>query len=180
LDKNTIHIVLVGLPGSGKSTVGKALASRLDRSFQDLDTIIAEEEGMSIPEIFTTHGEGYFREQEALWLRNTLSEKKGIVLATGGGAPCFHENMDLILAESLSVYLEVPFELLAERLFTEGVEKRPLLEGINNPKGLVHLLEEKFAYRIPFYQKAGLHFRNTADASVEELVGKLQALNKFE
>lgn len=166
---------MVGLPGSGKSTIGKILSEHLNIPFKDLDQIISEEEGMPIPEIFSQKGETYFRELEAACLRRILDKADGKVLATGGGAPCFHNNMDVILQKGLSIYLEVPFEVLAERLFAEGVEKRPLLEGINQTDALVALLEQKFAYRLPFYEKAALYFHNSPGNSIEALVKEIQA-----
>lgn len=166
-------IILVGLPGCGKSTLGKVLAAQFHLPFVDLDRVIEQEEGMPIPQIFSLKGEDYFRELEAAWLRKTLNRQGGMVLATGGGAPCFYDNMDLIMQKGQSIYIEVPFGLLAKRLFAEGVEKRPLLKGIKEAEGLIGLLEEKFAYRIPFYKKADLHFRNTS--AIEELVEKIQA-----
>lgn len=178
-DSRLKKVVLIGLPGCGKSTLGKVLARKFHLPFIDLDTVIEQEEGMVVPEIFSLKGEKYFRELEASCLRKTLDRQGGMILATGGGAPCFHDNMDLILEKGQSIYLEVPFELLAKRLFAEGVEKRPLLKGIKETEDLVRLLEEKFAYRIPYYQKADLHIQNTS--AIEELVEKIQArINKSE
>lgn len=171
------HIILVGLPGSGKSTVGRRLAQKLQLAFRDLDAAIVDKLGMSIPEVFRKRGEAYFREQEALCLREILSAKEKVVLATGGGAPCFHGNMELITAKGISVYLEVPYLELAQRLLAEGVAKRPLLEGVQQQEALAVLLENKFGHRIPFYKKAGLHFRNTGDASIEDLLVAVQAWN---
>lgn len=162
------------MPGSGKSTAGKFLAGELGLPFLDLDAVIEQEEGLPIPEIFGGKGETYFRELEARCLRKVLEGPSGKVLATGGGAPCFHKNMEVILEKGLSVYLEVPFEELAKRLFAEGVEKRPLLGGLSNSAALVSLLEEKFAYRIPFYKKADLHFLNSAENSPEGLLKEVQ------
>lgn len=134
---------------------------------------------MPIPDLFSQKGEGYFRELEAGCLRKVLDEPEGKVLATGGGAPCFHNNMDVILEKGLSIYLEVPFEVLADRLFAEGVEKRPLLKGINKPDSLVALLEQKFAYRLPFYEKAALCFHHSAGNSIEALVKEILAKIKM-
>ncbi len=174
-----MNIILVGLPGCGKSTLGRRLSGRLQMPYIDLDKVIEEKEGISVPEIFGGKGEEYFRKLEAECLVQELDKQQGIILATGGGAPCFHGNMDVILAKGISIYLEVPFEELAKRLFAQGVEKRPLLEGIKEPAGLVSLLEEKFAYRIPYYKKADLHFLNSSRSPVAELVEKIQASPKF-
>lgn len=171
------HIILVGLPGSGKSSLGRRLARKLHWAFRDLDAAIVNRLGMSIPEVFSRQGEAYFREQEALCLREILSAEEKVVLATGGGAPCFHDNMELITAQGISVYLEVPYVELAHRLLTAGVAKRPLLEGVEEPEALAMLLENKFGHRIAYYKKAGLHFRNTSNASIEDLLAAVQAWN---
>lgn len=172
------HIILVGLPGSGKSTVGKALAQALRLPFTDLDAAIVQKLGMSIPDVFSREGEAFFREQEALCLREILDAEEKVVLATGGGAPCFHQNMELIISRGLSIYLSVPYLELAQRLLAQGVDKRPLLEGVREPEALAVLLENKFAYRIPYYQKAGLQFSNISNASIEELIKEVQAGRK--
>lgn len=175
MNSRAVHIVLVGLPGSGKSTLGREVANAFGYLFIDLDTAIEEKEQMWVADIFSRKGEAYFREVEANTLRELLNLPEPLVIATGGGAPCFFDNMDLIQRQSCSVYLEVPFDELAQRLFAQGVAKRPLLEGVATREALVKLLEEKFTYRLPYYQKAGLRFRNTAKASVDSLLRKVQA-----
>ena len=166
---------MVGLPGSGKSTLGKSLAQSLGLPFIDLDSIIEEKEGMPIPELFRKKGEAYFRQVEANCLRDLLNSEEDFVLATGGGAPCFFDNMERIQQQACSVYLEVSFEELAQRLFTEGVEKRPLLQEVATQQDLVPFLEEKFSYRIAWYKKAKLHFRNSAGVPLGALVQEIQA-----
>lgn len=158
--------------------MGRLLANALGFPFVDLDTAIGEMEGMPVPEIFSQKGEDYFREVEASTLRELLDLPGPLVVATGGGAPCFFNNMELIRQQACSIYLEVSFEELAQRLLAEGVEKRPLLQGLRSRTELVRLLEEKFAYRLPYYKKAGLHFQNTTEAFVDGLVGKVQACLK--
>lgn len=177
MDSENKHIILVGLPGSGKSTLGKALSRALKLPFRDLDAAIVEKLGMSIPDVFSAEGEVFFREQEALCLREILEAEEKVVLATGGGAPCYHQNMELMLSRGLTIYLAVPYVALAQRLLAQGVTTRPLLEGVQEPEALALLLENKFGHRIPYYQKADLHFMNTSNASIEELIKKVQAGN---
>lgn len=106
------NIVLTGMPASGKSTVGKQLASMLGREFFDLDAEIERETGCTIPEIFSRDGEGAFRDTETRVLRECLAQKNGIVLATGGGAILRDENVSLLRRNGRLYFLDRPLELL--------------------------------------------------------------------
>ena len=112
LFKSTQNIVLSGMPSSGKSTVGKHLANELKREFFDLDEEIVRIAGRSIPEIFEAEGEAYFRDLETRVLRENLANKKGIVLATGGGAILRDENVDLLHRNGKIYFLDRPLEAL--------------------------------------------------------------------
>jgi shikimate kinase len=102
-------IYLTGMPGCGKSKVGRILAERLHLPFVDLDVVIAGAEGMEINRIFAERGEPWFRELEARWLRES-SAVPAFVMATGGGAPCFYGNMEYMNGAGISVFLDVPLE----------------------------------------------------------------------
>ena len=110
--KNTENIVLSGMPASGKSTVGKLLAKEIGREFFDLDEEIVRVAERSIPEIFATDGEIAFRDLETRVLREVLSNKKGIVLATGGGAILRDENIDLLRRNGKIYFIDRPLEAL--------------------------------------------------------------------
>ncbi|HQB87139.1 MAG TPA: shikimate kinase, partial [Bacteroidales bacterium] len=97
-------IFLIGFMGSGKTTTGKKLASRLSWKFIDLDEFIEEDKGMPVAEIFETQGEDWFRTVEAEALR-TVTKAGNTVISTGGGTPCFYENMEFMLQNGLTVYL---------------------------------------------------------------------------
>ena len=99
----------MGYMASGKSTIGKRLAKKLNYNFIDLDDLIESKENASVSEVFKSKGEIYFRKQEALYLREQLQSKEDIILSVGGGTPCYSSNMDAILnAENTkSVYLKV-------------------------------------------------------------------------
>ena len=155
--------------------MGKKLAEELYLPFQDLDTLIEEAEGMKVPAVFEEKGEEHFRLVERHCLQRVLEEGQAVVLASGGGAPCFHHNMELIKEKSVSIYLEVPFSVLAERLWAEGIERRPLLRECADVDGLEKFLKEKFEWRIPFYKKADLYFPHHAHADLQELVKEIQA-----
>ena len=146
---------LIGMPGSGKSTVGRLLAEKRGHSFLDLDDQIEENCGMAISEIFAREGEEYFRKKEAEILRLTIARSPAGVIACGGGTPCFHNNMELINSTGISVYIEVSPEEIAARLEADGKELRPLLKEYSGT-GLVYHLSEKLKNRALYYEKARL------------------------
>ena len=110
--KKTENVVLSGMPGAGKSTVGKLLAKELDRPFFDLDEEIVRVAGRSIPEIFEEDGESAFRELETRVLCEALANQKGILLATGGGAVLKDENIDLLHRNGKIYFIDRPLEYL--------------------------------------------------------------------
>lgn len=115
-----MKIFLVGMPGSGKSSVGKLLAESLRIPFIDLDTIIEKEAGRAIREIFSTQGEARFRELERDALLKVISEKDRFIVATGGGAPCFFDNLEHMKKNGKVVFLDLPMSTIAQRLQNEG------------------------------------------------------------
>jgi shikimate kinase len=124
---NPQRIALVGLSGTGKSSVGRLLAEGLGWALLDVDTLIEQLAGRRIPQIFADEGEPGFRDREAEALRQALSEP-GRVIATGGGAVLRLENRRLLRDEALVVWLDAPTEALIARLRAHD-EERPLLSG---------------------------------------------------
>jgi shikimate kinase len=149
--KYLMKVFLVGFMGSGKSYRGQELALALGFDFVDTDTVIENLEGASVSSIFSQKGETYFRELEAKTLRN-IAKWDNIVVATGGGMPCFHDNMTFMNQNGLTIYLETPTDLLLQRLIPE-VENRPLLHGKSEPE-LRDFIEEKIKERAVFYALA--------------------------
>ncbi len=137
------HIVLIGMMGSGKTTVGRLLSEILGMSFIDTDEIIEKQEGISISEIFKTKGEDYFREKETVVLNSLLNNKPSII-ATGGGIILSSENREMIKKRSIPIFLYGDIETLAERL--KKAKDRPLLEGdsIENRLKAIWHEREKF------------------------------------
>jgi shikimate kinase len=150
-----MRIFLIGFMGAGKSFLGKALANSLDIGFVDLDEVIEKEAGMHISAIFETMGEATFRQLEAAALRSLL-DLDDIVVATGGGAPCFNDNMDWMNENGVTVYLFAEVPLLARRLRNEMI-KRPLLAALPEG-GLEDFLHTKIAEREAYYGKSQLQF----------------------
>lgn len=142
-------VVLVGIMGCGKSTVGRRLAQRLDLSFVDADTEIERAANMSVAEIFTTHGESYFRSGEERVIARLLKDGPQI-LATGGGAFMSEATRDVIAENGLSVWLKAELETVMMRVRKKST--RPLLQN-PDPEATMRALMEK---RHPIYAKAEL------------------------
>jgi len=119
-------IYLIGFMGSGKSTVGKMLARKMDYRFIDLDAMIESNYRITIPDLFNRFDEAAFRKVEQATLKETF-DFSGTVVSTGGGTPCFFDNMELINRNGTSVYLKMHPRSLFDRLMSSK-KKRPLLE----------------------------------------------------
>jgi len=144
------NISLIGFMGTGKSSVGKLLASRLGFSFTDLDAEIETKCNMTIPEIFDRYGEEYFREREKEILKDVVS-RKNTVIATGGGAVKDAENLSLLKKSGFVIALTANAEVIYERTMREG--ERPLLDNATETERkqrIVDMLEE----RKKFYEQA--------------------------
>ncbi len=150
------HIVLIGFMGSGKTTVGKLLASALDMDFIDMDSYIEKEQKCSIKEIFADKGEDEFRKLESIALCDVLAKSNKAIISTGGGAPCFHNSMDIIKSKSLSVYLKVGSKELVRRLINDT--QRPLLQN-KSLKDLLSFVKLTLRVREEEYSKADIRVR---------------------
>lgn len=159
-----MKIFLIGFMGCGKSTLGKKLATKLSYEFLDLDHQIELETGGTVGSYFAEHGEAAFRELESKTLK-TFDYPANCVVATGGGVPCFFDNMEWINKNGVSVYIEMPPIALAKRL-EGGKDKRPLIKDMNEDQ-LIDFISGKLEERGPFYEKATLKISGislTADA----------------
>ena len=163
------HLSLVGLPGAGKTTLGRQLAAHFNRPFLDLDVAIEARTGRSVRDFFAAEGEVAFRELEAAVLREALAHSgPPLVLSTGGGTPCFHDNMKLLNHAGPTLWLDVPIEVLAARLPPEEVAKRPLLAAAG---GAEAWLRETLTARSQFYAQARL--RCSAACTLPAVVAQL-------
>ncbi len=152
------RLYLLGMPGSGKSTLGRQLARAWGWHFADLDTEIAQRTGLSVPQIFERHGEAFFRETEAAALRACRATP--LVVATGGGTPCFGHNLAWMNAHGLTVWLAVSLAELVRRLTSEAQPTpRPLL---GQAAQLGPRLAALHAARAPIYAQASLHAADDA------------------
>lgn len=165
-------IVLVGMMGVGKTTIGRRLAPKIGLPFFDADEQIEEAAGMSVSDLFTKHGEEHFRKGEAQVIRRLL-ENPPSVIATGGGAILNEETRQLIKDCAISVWLRAPVHIIARRATQRAT--RPLLKNGNPVEIITRLLEE----RTPYYSQAdhifdslhGAHTR-TVNALVKLLRSK--------
>jgi len=164
-------IFLIGFMGCGKSYTGRHLAPLLGYDFIDTDHLIENNEGIPIKEIFETKGEQYFRTKEQEFLQ-TLQPEQNLVISTGGGLPCFFDNMDVMNKIGITIYLNRSKTKVIERLI-KGQQKRPLLTGLL-PEEIASFYDEKLKTRSPFYEKAKIH---AGDADVDEIINGIQNLN---
>ena len=162
------NIFLIGMPSSGKSTLGKRIADVLHYRFIDTDKLIVREEGRSIADIFTQSGEDYFREVERRVLR-TVRPGASLVVSTGGGMPCFHDNMDYINASGVSVFLDVPVAILVRRIMAHAQEDRPL-NNASDPE-LLATLQKRYENRLPVYTQA--HITIPGETTEDELLQRV-------
>ena len=146
-----MRIFLIGFMGCGKSTMGRILAASLNLTFIDLDTFLEERYFRTIPQIFAEEGEDSFRKKERKVLEE-VSAFDNVIVATGGGAPCFFDNMELMNDSGFCIFLDVEIESLVKRLIHAKTE-RPLIKG-KSKEELLLFIEGLMQKRRPFYEKA--------------------------
>lgn len=166
------NLVLIGFMGTGKSTIGRLCARRLDMEFRDSDALIEQRTNLSIPQIFAEKGEPWFRRIERIIIEE-LASHRGLVIATGGGVPLDSGNVERLRASGLLVLLTAHPDVILERV--GQVHKRPLLAQGADPKERIRaLLEEREAA----YRKAAHCVVDTSHSSPEESAEKVVLLYK--
>lgn len=159
-----MNIVLIGYRGTGKSSVGKALAARLGRELVSTDSEIVRRAGCSIPEIVAQHGWEYFRDLESDVCRN-LADRDQLVIDTGGGAIVRPRNVEMLKRNGRLFWLTASVESIAARI--GGDTQRPSLTGT---KSFVEEIQDVLRERAPKYQAAADHVIPTDDRSIDHLV----------
>lgn len=149
------RIYLIGYMGAGKTTVGKDLANRMELSFIDLDSYIEARYHKTVGQLFEEKGEEGFRDIERRMLRE-IATFEDVLISTGGGAPCFSDNMAFMKETGTTVYLKVSVEELAKRLEV-CKQTRPVLKGRSGDE-LKKFIEESLEKRNSFYNQASLVF----------------------
>lgn len=147
-----MHIFLIGYMGCGKSYWGRLLADSLNYNFIDLDDLIEKREGLSIPEIFEQFGEESFRHREQSALESVKDLKQDSVISTGGGAPCFGNNMVRMNDMGKTLYLKASPLILKQNILKSNGE-RPIVKAIPDSE-LEAYITEHIKQRLPFYQQA--------------------------
>lgn len=145
-------IVLIGYMASGKSSIGKKLAKKLEYSFVDLDDLIEGKEKLTVTEVFKTKGEVYFRKQEAIYLREQIEAHDNLILSLGGGTPCYGDNMDYInnARHAKSIYLKGSIPTLVKKLIKKK-SKRPLIAHIETEEAMTDFVGKHLFERSHFY-----------------------------
>ena len=166
-------LALIGFMGTGKTVVGKALAEKLGKAFTELDALIEQKAGKTIPEIFQQDGEVAFRELE-IEVTREVSQKKNVVIACGGGIVLNKINIDRLKRESLIIYLTALPGVILKRTASDENE-RPLLEVTNKTSAIQRLLK----FRKPFYERAADITVDTSkldiDSVTEQIIAKVKA-----
>ncbi|MDE8654358.1 shikimate kinase [Novosphingobium album (ex Liu et al. 2023)] len=167
-------VVLVGMMGVGKSSVGKRLAAILGCPFVDADEEIEKSAQMTIPEIFANYGEDYFRDGERRVIARLLGgNSPRVVIATGGGAFCNAETRALILERAIAVWLDSDLDTLVER--TSRKDNRPLLKD-GNPREILARLREE---RRPAYAQAPIHVVSSSGPHVNTVSKVIQGIGQW-
>lgn len=165
-------IFLVGMPGSGKTTLAKSLAQALNISLIDLDAEIVKSERRSIESIFEKDGEEAFRKIEKDIVEKFSKVQKSVI-STGGGAPCHYNNMDIMNQAGITIYLDVPPDELANRIFSQEAN-RPMVKGKTREE-LMTFLEQKIKERAPYYNTSQLKIRGSS-ISTDEVLGEINKI----
>ncbi len=170
LTKNPLdRIILVGMMGSGKSTIGELLSRELGWTFIDTDKLIEERVGLTVAQLFAYYGEREFRKLESSII-HSLRHRKDLVIATGGGLPCHFEVMDQLLTMGLVIYLEASVDVLFERL--KG-SNRPLMKG-KSEADVKSILAQLLSTRSSVYQRA--KYTLQAEAGQRQIIRQLMSL----
>jgi len=166
-------VFLIGFMGSGKTTFGKKLAAKLKLQFVDLDEqICIANKVESINSLIEAKGFDYFRQTENETLKSLPLENS--LVSTGGGTPCYFDNIVWMKQNGTVVFLQVDEGVLLSRLKNTDLEERPLLKGLDEEK-LKNFISEKLKERLPFYEQAHFVF-NPVTEKMEVLVKKFEKL----
>lgn len=166
-----MRIFLTGYMGCGKSTIGRKVAALMGLNFIDLDKFIEERNFKSVPDIFAQEGEVSFREKERQALHE-VSQFEDIIIGTGGGAPCYFDNMQKMNEAGITIYLAPDNATLAFRLL-KSKTIRPLIAG-KSKEALTEFIASALEKRAPFYEQSKIIIRGKNDVQPEEVLRLIQ------
>lgn len=165
-----MKIYLIGFMGAGKTHWGRLLSQKLSIPFFDLDEQVTEHAGKTITEIFATEGEEQFRIQEKEALHIITESHNSLVMACGGGTPCYFNNIDYMKQSGAVIWINTPVEILFQRLVKEK-EKRPLIRNLSDEQ-LKNFIVKKFADRKIYYEQANVKVEEEP-VQLEKLIEKI-------
>lgn len=165
-----MKIFLIGFMGSGKTHWGRQLSQKLGIPFFDLDEQVVSAEGMSINEIFEKNGEEYFRLKEKGMLEAIAETHGSFVMATGGGTPCYFNNVEYMNQAGTTVWINTPIHVLFKRLLKEK-DHRPLLKQLTDDQ-LMGFISKKYADRRIYYEQADIIVEDE-DISLESFIERI-------
>lgn len=165
-----MKIFLIGFMGSGKTYWGKQLSEKLKLPFFDLDAQIESHEGKSINQLFDEHGEEHFRLLEKDTLHIITESHESFIMATGGGTPCYFNNIEYMNTTGTTVWINTPVEVLLERLVKEK-DHRPLLKDLDEDQ-IKRFILKKYSDRKIYYEKAKVFIAEESKI-IETIVEKI-------
>lgn len=166
-----MRIYLIGFMGCGKSTLGRKMSEQMNMGFIDLDKYIEERNFKSIPLIFEEEGEEGFREKEKNALTE-VSQFENVIIGTGGGTPCFFDNMQLMNQTGITVYISPDAETLANRISRSKTE-RPLVAGKSREE-LIGFINQMLVRREPFYLQSKIILDNKNNLLAKGVIEEIQ------
>ncbi len=169
------HLVLIGMMGAGKTTVGRRCATRLQRAFVDTDDLIESTTGMRVAEIFETQGEAAFRDLERIAVADACASPEPLVIACGGGAVLDADNRRRLREAGVVVWLRAAPEVLSSRVSREGSEVRPLLAGAGSTPAAA-TLERLAGLRADTYEAAAHAVVDTDGLTQDEVAAAVVAV----
>ena len=167
-------IFLLGFMGCGKSYVGRALAQKMGYDFIDLDAAIESAEGKKIIEVFEMKGEVAFRKIETAMLKKIY--KDNTVISTGGGTPCFTDNLEWMKSKGLTVFLNPSIDVISDRLKTEK-SQRPLIAAVQDEE-LKNYIYKLYLQRLPYYEAADLSIAAEGEEDILKVI--IEAVGQIE
>ena len=176
MNKTVNTIFLIGYMGAGKTVIGKSLSKKINYKFYELDNYIEIKEGKKISEIFNQKNEVFFRKIENKYLDHLSSINEKKIISTGGGTPCFENNLSIIQnsPNSLSIYLKADINTLVKRL-NKSVSKRPLISHLKDEDDLRDFITKHLFERSFYYEKSDVKII-TDDIETKDIIKLISEL----